>query len=163
MNRSAFVLLGLLLAASAQAQTVYKYQMPDGRVTYSDKRVPGAKLVEELEPPPAPTGAAAEEARRRAAREAAAVRAAAAKQEVGNKRSLDQAWIDLRHWNQKLEEARVALEAGREPREGERIGTAAGRARMNDAYWNRQRTNAAAVAEAEARAREAQETINQLR
>jgi hypothetical protein len=34
---------------------------------------------------------------------------------------------------------------------------------MNDAYWARQQRNTAAVAEAEARAKEAQDTINQLR
>jgi hypothetical protein len=162
MHRSTFVLLGLLLAAAtpAAAQAIYKYQLPNGRVVYSDKPVPGAKLQEELEAPPPPTDPVG--ARNRAAVDAAKAKAAD-KQEAGKKKTLDQAWADLKLWNQKLEAARAELEAGREPREGERTGTAGGRARMNDAYWARQQRNTAAVAEAEARAKEAQDTINQLR
>ena len=163
MNRPtyfAFVLLAAaVFAVPAGAQTIYKYLQPDGRVVYSDKPVPGAKLEEEIEPPPPADPANAErqgkdnEASRKELKRAADQRAS----------SFDQAWADLQLWTRRLEEARAALEAGREPLEGERTGTAGRKARMNDAYWLRQRENQAAVAEAEARVREAQDAVNALR
>jgi hypothetical protein len=62
-----------------------------------------------------------------------------------------------------LERGRQALEAGREPLEGERIGTYSGRARLNDAYWERQAANEYAVAEAEARLERARRALIELR
>ena len=163
MNRPCLVVIALLAAAvcvsPAGAQTIYKYLRPDGRVVYTDKPVPGAKLQEEIEPPPPadPANAARQEKDNAASRKdlgRAADRRAS---------SLDQAWADLQLWTRKLEEARAELDAGREPREGERTGTFGRKARMNDAYWQRQKDNAAAVAEAEARVREAQDAVNALR
>lgn len=153
------LLAAVVCASPAGAQTIYKYLRPDGRVVYSDKPVPGAKLQEEIEPPPPADPANAErqgkdnEASRKELKRAADRRAS----------SFDQAWADLQLWTRRLEEARAELEAGREPREGERTGTAGRKARMNDAYWLRQRENQAAVAEAEARVREAQDAVNALR
>jgi hypothetical protein len=146
-------------ATVADAQAIYKYVRPDGRVIYSDKPVPGAKLEEEIEPPPPadPANAARQEKENEASGRdfgRAADRRAS---------SLDQAWEDLKLWTRRLEEARANLEAGREPREGERTGTVSGKARMNDAYWQRQKDDAAAVAEAEARVRQAQDAVNALR
>jgi hypothetical protein len=160
MTRPILLMLGFLLAAPAQAQSIYKYVLPDGRVVYSDKPMQGVKPLEELEPPAPPSDP--EAARRRAAEDAAALERTA-KPATGQTVTLDEAWEQRQRWARRLEEAQQALEAGREPREGERIGTAGGRARMNDAYWERQRRNEAAVAEAEARARRAQDDINRLR
>jgi hypothetical protein len=153
MVRSITLLLALGFATFAHAQAIYKYVMPDGRVVYSDKPVPGARLEEELEPPPPPVAAPP--------RRAAPVPRSTQIDE--RSKALDQAWEDLKFWTRKLEEGRAALEAGREPREGERTGTVSGRARMNDVYWERQRDNVEAVREAEARAKEAQDSINRLR
>jgi hypothetical protein len=50
-----------------------------------------------------------------------------------------------------------------EPREGERIGTYGGRARLNEAYWARQDYNQAAVANAQARLNRAVQERNALR
>jgi hypothetical protein len=149
----------LAALSAAHAQSIYKYAHPDGRVVYSDKPVPGARLVEELEPPPRPDPAAAEAARAVRGKDAEALEKAADKRA----KSLDQAWEDLKRWTGRLEQARANLEAGREPREGERTGTYGGRSRMNAAYWERQAANEAAVREVEARVRRAQEAINALR
>jgi hypothetical protein len=62
-----------------------------------------------------------------------------------------------------LERARAALESGREPLEGERIGTYAGRARLNDAYWDRQAENEQAVADAQTRLDRARNALIQIR
>jgi hypothetical protein len=150
---------GLGAWSPAQSQSIYKYVHPDGRVVYSDKPVPGARLEEELLPPPPPDPAAAEAARARGGKDAAALEKAADKRA----QSLDEAWEDLRRWTARLERARADLEAGREPREGERLGTVSGRSRLSGAYWSRQQANQAAVREAEARVRRAQDAINALR
>ena len=50
-----------------------------------------------------------------------------------------------------------------EPLEGERIGTYAGRARLNDSYWARQDYNQLAVARAQARLDRAVQERNALR
>jgi hypothetical protein len=163
MNGSMLAATALLAALAWQspagAQSIYKYVRPDGRVIYSDKPVPGAKLVEEFEPPPPPDPANAERQRKEAEAGSQSLGRSADKRA----RSLDQAWADLKLWTRRLEEAKANLEAGREPREGERLGTAGGRARMSDAYWQRQQANEAAVATAESRVRQAQDDINALR
>ena len=150
---------GLAWLLPAGAQSIYKYAYPDGRVIYSSKPVPGAKLLEELEPPPPPDPANAARQKKDNA---------ASTQDLGQAadqraKSLDQAWDDLGRWTRRLEEAKAKLEAGREPREGERTGTAGGKARMNDGYWRRQDENERAVEEAEARVQQAQDAINALR
>jgi len=50
-------IVALLLAtgtAGAQAQTIYKYQRPDGEIVYSDSPVKGAKPIGQIDPEPAP-------------------------------------------------------------------------------------------------------------
>ncbi|HET9349950.1 MAG TPA: DUF4124 domain-containing protein [Burkholderiales bacterium] len=163
MNGSILALIALLAVAAwpaqAGAQSIYKYAYPDGRVVYANKPVPGAKLLEEIEPPPPPNPANAA----RQKKDNAASRNDLGQAADRRAQSLDQAWEDLKHWTRRLEEAKSSLEAGREPREGERTGTAGGKARMNDGYWRRQSQNELAVEEAEARVRQAQDAINALR
>jgi hypothetical protein len=128
------VLFTLLLAGAsvAAAQTLYKSTMPDGKVTYGEKPVPGAKKVETLEAPPAKTGVTL-------------VRP----EEKRNERALPPAaqQPELPQARQNLQKAQAALEAGKEPLAGERIGTAGGNSRLTDAYFERQK-NLAAAAEA---------------
>ncbi|MFY9314505.1 MAG: DUF4124 domain-containing protein [Burkholderiales bacterium] len=163
MDRPTLAVIALLAALTlplpAGAQAIYKYVRPDGRVIYSDKPVPGAKLVEEFEPPPPPDPANA--ARQKKDTEAGSQGLGRAADQRA--KSLDQAWADLKLWTRRLEEAKANLEAGREPHEGERLGTAGRKARMSDAYWQRQQGNEAAVAEAEARVKQAQDNVNALR
>ena len=163
MNQSTLTAIaisaGLAWLPPAGAQSIYKYVRPDGRVIYSDKPVPGAKLEEEIGPPPPadPANAA------RQKKEAEAGSQSLGRSADMRAKSLDQAWEDLKLWTRRLEEAKANLEAGREPREGERIGTARGKARMSNAYWERQRSNEAAVKVAEARVKKAQDDVNALR
>ena len=46
------VLAVALLPPLAAAQVSYKSTMPDGKVIYGDKPVPGAAKVDKLKPPP---------------------------------------------------------------------------------------------------------------
>jgi len=152
--------LAVALAAPASAQSIYKFVRPDGRVVYSDRPVPGARLEEELERAPQPDPAAAAAARARQEERAKAVRESTA----ARSKSLEQANSDLREWSRRLDEARARLEAGREPLPGERTGVVfQGKSRLNEAYWARQDENEAAVAEAEARVAEARSTLQSLR
>lgn len=126
------MLFTLLLAGAsvAAAQTLYKSTMPDGKVTYGEKPVPGAKKVETIEAPPAKTGVTL-------------VRP----EEKRNERTAPGAaqQSELPQARQNLQKAQAALEAGKEPVEGERIGTAGGSSRLTDAYFERQKSLAAAA------------------
>lgn len=136
-----------LLAAPALAQKLQKYQTPDGKIVYSDRPVPGARLVDEIVPPPPPDPKAVE-----AARAAARKEGERADKAVGQR--LDKqaaAQSDAESAAAALEQAKKRLEAGREPLPGERLGTAGGQSRLTDEYFARQRANEAAVAEAQAR------------
>lgn len=124
--------LSCLLAAAlcpqwSAAQVNYKSTMPDGKVIYGDKPAPGAVKVDEVKPPPskgftAPSAKEGEVLRQlerdRAARDSAGDRVRAAELAVTK--------------------AEAARDAGREPLEGEHIGTAGGGQRLTDAYWARQ-------------------------
>jgi Domain of unknown function (DUF4124) len=154
--RAAAVLLAGLFAAAATAQNAYRFVMPDGRVVYSDQPVPGARLDGTIVTPPAPSSPVPvttltprEEALARDADE--------------RLRRLNELTEQIQAASRDLAAANAALQAGLEPREGERIGTYAGRARLNDAYWARQETNQRAVAIAQARLDRAVQERNGLR
>ncbi|MDB5864901.1 MAG: hypothetical protein JWO70_2707 [Betaproteobacteria bacterium] len=126
------MLFTLLLAGAsvAAAQTLYKSTMPDGKVSYGEKPVPGAKKVETIEAPPAKTGVTL--VRPEEKRNERALPAAAQQSELPQAR-------------QNLQKAQAALEAGKEPLPGERTGTAGGSSRLTDAYFERQKGLAAAA------------------
>jgi hypothetical protein len=151
------VLLAGLFAATAAAQTAYRFVTPDGRVIYSDMPVPGARLEATIAPPapvsPAPaagfTPSPAQEALLRSAEERA--------------RRLNELTVEIQNTERDLQAATARLEAEKEPLEGERIGTFAGRSRLSDAYWARQDANQYAVAVAQARLNRAVQERNALR
>lgn len=153
----AVALLAALLAATASAQTAFRYVTPEGRVIYSDQPVPGARLEATIAPPapvsPAPAGAP-----RLSESEEALLRDSDRRFRRLNELT-DQIQIASRDFGA----ANAALQAGVEPLEGERIGTYAGRARLNDAYWGRQEANQRAVAETQARLDRAVQERNGLR
>jgi hypothetical protein len=125
----AFAALGA--AACAQAQVVYKSTMPDGKVIYTEKPVPGAARVDTIEPPPAKTGMSSLTPEEKARADEFAKKRAAAAAPQGN---------DLDDARRQLKQAEAAREAGREPLPGERIGTASGASRLTEAYQLRQKT-----------------------
>jgi hypothetical protein len=136
MTRPTIFLLALALAApAAHAQAVFRSVMPDGKVVYGDKPAPGAKESRRVDvstpniaTPPQP-GAVSVPTPQQQAADAADARVKAAQQE--------------------LQAAKVALEAGSEPREGEHIGIAGGGTRLTDAYFQRIKSLEAAVAAAQ--------------
>jgi len=127
-----------LAATAAQAQAVFRSVMPDGSIVYGDKPAPGAKEAREVNlpppnianPPPAPPKQSAP---------AAAPRQPAA----------DSANDQVRSAELDLQKAKAALEAGREPQPGERIGRAGGGTRLTDAYFERIKSLESSVAAAQ--------------
>lgn len=147
INAFALIALAFGVAATAvDAQTMQRYLTPDGKTVYSDRPVPGARLVNEVAPPPPvdPKAAAAAQTRAKedAERASASTSKRAASAPAGQKQE-DAAAAVAR--------AKEQLEKGKEPLPGERTGTAGGGSRLNETYWARQRANEQAVKDAEAR------------
>ena len=120
------LLVAALCPQLAAAQLNYKSTMPDGKVIYGDKPVPGAVKVDQLKAPTTKgiTGPSAKESavlsdleKSRAARDARESKVRAAEDAVSK--------------------AEAALAAGKEPRAGERIGTASGGSRLTEGYLER--------------------------
>lgn len=129
-------------AGGAAAQTLYKSTMPDGKIVYSEKPVPGAKRVDAIEAPPAKTGTTTVTPEEKA--RASGLPRVAPQQAGGELASARQA----------LEKAEAARKAGEEPLPGERIGTAGGASRLTDAYFERQKGLESAVEAAKKRVQE---------
>jgi hypothetical protein len=149
-------LVAALAAGPAAAQDAFRFVLPDGRVVYSDQPVPGARLEATIVTPPAPSSpqpAATLTPRQEALAKAADERL----------RRLTELTAEIQNAERDLAAANAALQAGIEPREGERIGTYAGRARLNESYWARQDYNQMAVANAQARLNRAVQERNALR
>jgi len=149
MRIPAFALVpvfALALAASAAAQTVYRYVTPDGRTVFSDQPVPGAKLQGTVTPPVAPPsgpGGATERPR---------IPPAPADSQGDNRaQRLRAATQEVDAATQALAQAKAQLASGKEPLPGERTGTAGGGSRLNEAYWERQKANEQGVANAQSR------------
>jgi hypothetical protein len=128
--RSLVLVAALLpaLAAAAASPPLYKSTMPDGKVIYSEKPVPGAKRVDTVEPPPARTGTTT-------VTPGEQQRAAAKPRETAPQQS-----SPLEDARSQLKQAEAARESGKEPLPGERQGTAGGTSRLTDAYHARQKS-----------------------
>jgi hypothetical protein len=139
--RSLALLAALLPAiAAAAAQPLYKSTMPDGKVVYSEKPVPGAKRVDTVEPPPAKTGTTTVTPGEQA-------RAAKPPETAPQQSALEDA-------RKQLKQAEAARESGKEPLAGERQGTAGGTSRLTEAYFARQKSLDLAVEAARVRLKE---------
>ena len=138
------VALSAGIGGTVQAQALQKYITPDGKTIYSDKPVPGAKLVGEVKPPPPVEPAARAAAEKAARQDAQDVKAVddRLKGEDAQRARIAAAEADLA-------KAQRALKEGVEPLPGERIGTAGGASRLNDKYRERQKANQDAVAKAQ--------------
>jgi Domain of unknown function (DUF4124) len=133
-------------ALPAAGQTMQKYVTPDGKTVYSDRPIPGARLVDQIAPPPPVDPKAAAAAQARAKENAERANASSTKRaEAGNTAQTQEDAAAA------LARAKEQLEKGKEPLPGERLGTAGGGSRLTDAYWARQRANEQAVKNAEAR------------
>ena len=145
MRHDLAALLLAVCAASAGAQTIYKSNMPDGKVIYGEKPVPGARKVETIETPPAKTGVTAATPQEQA-------RAAELRQRQATRSEPGTQGEDARI---ALKNAEAAREAGREPLPDERQGLAGGGSRLTEAYFARQKSLEAAVEAARQRLEEA--------
>ena len=154
----AFILVLALAPRLAAADTVYKYQRPDGSTLYSDVPLRGAKLIGRFQLIPVPPAAKAGPAR--SARGAAEDPDELARQRV---QDLDAADAAIKAAEQSLKEALEHQQAGVEPLAGERLGNVGGRSRLTPDYFERQRALAAEVDAARARLDEAFRQRNQLR
>jgi len=154
-------LVALVLAlapAVAAAETVYKYQRPDGSTVYSDVPLRGAKLIGRFQLVPAPPPLKTEPAG--PGRGAATDPNEIARQRV---QDLDAADAAIKAAEQSLQEALERQQAGVEPQPGERLGNVGGRSRLTPDYFERQRALAAEVDAARARLDEAYRMRNQFR
>ena len=129
------VLAAMLNPQLAAAQVSYKSTMPDGKVIYGDKPVPGAAKVETRNLNTSKAGVVPP-----SDREKAVVQQLEADR---NTRQLDEDRV--RKAEIAVHEAEVALEMGKEPQPNERLGTAGGGSRLTDGYWTRQKNLEAAV------------------
>ena len=149
-------LVACLAAAGTPAQDAYRYVTPEGRVIYSDQPVPGARLEATIVTPPAPSSP-------QPGTTLTPRQEALAKSADERIRRMNELTVEIQSAERDLAAANATLQAGIEPREGERIGTYAGRARLNDAYWARQDYNQQAVANAQARLNRAVQERNAIR
>lgn len=139
---SSLVLVLLLAASGASAQTMYKSTMPDGKVVYGEKPEPGALRVETVTAPPPKSGiTVVTPVEKKQVDQRIRQRSAV---ENSKQRQLDDA-------RRQLQQAEAALEAGKEPLPGERLGIAGKGSRLTDAYWDRQKKLEQAVQSARAR------------
>ena len=129
-------ILVILLAAAipAAAETVYKYQRPDGKVVYSDSPVEGARLIGQFDLVPAPVSPKA------ASRPDATGGLAEQREAV-----LDIADARIKAADRALIAAEERQQQAMEPLPGERRGNVDGRTRLTQDYFARQREAAAAV------------------
>jgi hypothetical protein len=127
-----------LVSCLASAQTLYKSTMPDGKVIYGDKPVPGAVKVEAPNVTPASKGIAPPTAQE----------TQALKRLEADRARRDSTESSVRAAEKALSDAEAALAAGKEPREGERVGTAKGGSRLSEAYFERQKVLEAVVEQA---------------
>lgn len=153
------VALALAIAStSAAAETVYKYERPDGKVVYSDSPVPGAKLIGQFELVPAPAPAQSrrgEPPPRPAATGDATDRRALA---------LDAADARIKAADQALKDTQERQRQALEPLPGERLGNVGGgTSRLTEEYFARQRSVAAEVEAARIELEEAYRARNEAR
>jgi hypothetical protein len=138
----------LLFAGYAVAESVYKSTMPDGKVRYGPEPEPDATKVEKLTPNTQDSG----------------VHLSTPEQ----KRQLDQRQSqqldDIARHRAELDQLKAALkqaeaerDAAREVHDGDTTGNAKGGARLNEDYWERQKTLEAAVKDARKRLEDAQQ------
>jgi uncharacterized protein DUF4124 len=153
-------LVALALAsamASAAAETVYKYQRPDGKVIYSDSPVQGAKLIGQFELVPAPVQTQPERG------EPPRQPAAASQGADSRGAALDAADARVKAADLALKDAQERQQQSVEPLPGERLGNVGGRSRLTPEYFARQRAAAAEVEAARLELDQAYRARNEVR
>jgi hypothetical protein len=166
----------LAIAPAIVAATIYKVQMPDGTILFTDAPPANGKILEERESKSTPRPPA------RAATPSAASAGASDKPAIpvlpspaprsGSgpglppgmaPQNLDAANAEVTSAERELSVVRRKLEVGREPLPGERLGTAKGGSRLSPEYEARIAGLEREVAAAEERVKRAYEARNALK
>ena len=117
--------------AQTAAQTVYKYQRPDGSLVYSDEPIKGARLLERFRLARAPAQASRAEPARTAEPRSEA-------QPPDRALRLDGADAEVQAAQKAVDDARGRLQQGVEPLPGERAGNVGGKTtRLTEDYFAR--------------------------
>jgi hypothetical protein len=165
-----------LLASAA----IYKVEMPDGTILFTDTPPAGAKILEERQtkstPRPAPpkggAGASAGTGSGSSAVPPPPVRVLPSPGADGIPpgstvrripRNIEEAQAEIADAERELAVLRRKLEIGREPQPGERLGTAKGGSRLSPEYEARVSSLEREVSLAEDRVKRAYETRNSLK
>jgi Domain of unknown function (DUF4124) len=149
-----------LVCTSAAAEVVYKLGDRQGHIIYSDRVIPGTKVMGKLKvPPPPDPGLVAAAQAAQAERVQYADRYA--EQQI---KAMNAADARIRQAQQRLAAATRSMEAGTEPLPGERIGTVrVGFSQFSEAYWIRLTGLEREVAQATKALEEAYSERNALR
>ena len=166
----------LALAPALAVATIYKVQMPDGTILFTDSPPASGKILEEREskssrpapkPVPAPAGASAGASDKPAI---PVLPSPAPRTGSGPglppgmaPQNLEAANAEVTAAERELAVARRKLEVGREPMPGERLGTANGGSRLSPEYECRVAGLEREVGAAEERVKRAYEARNSLR
>jgi hypothetical protein len=151
----------IAVADPAVAATIYKVQMPDGSILFTDTPPQGAKILEEREAsrsqPPAVRAPTA------APRPLPGMSSEPTPASAPTARPIDAAIQEIEAAERALQVARRRLELGREPLPGERLGLAGGGSRLSPEYEARIAGLEKEVADAEARLQRAHQARNAAR
>jgi len=132
MKKQSWMLAGaavaVLMAGAAQADTIYKYRGSDGEIVYSNSRPKGVEILGEMD-----SKALSSDQQTVYSSRAAAPRSMGSQADARLQR-LAEADAGVLRAQQNLRAAQAALQNGREPLPGERIGTANGYSRLNESY-----------------------------
>jgi hypothetical protein len=160
LGAAAFVVL-IAMAAPAVAATIYKVEMPDGSILFTDTPPQGAKILEERDAsrsqPPAVRAPTA------TPRPLPGMSSEPASANAPKARPIDAAIQEIESAERALQVAKRRLELGREPLPGERLGLAGGGSRLSPEYEARVAGLEKEVADAEARLKRAYEARNAAR
>jgi len=148
--------------------TVYRQQMPDGRIVYSDKALKGGKVDHTITVAPPIKGNlwTTESVLNPAApqqTESLKINKVDVIPPLGKSKSVDEATSDVIRAEMLWEDARKRQEKGVEPLPGERTGNKDDSSRLNDTYYARQQRLAQDVIDAKAALKKATEVRDALR
>jgi hypothetical protein len=159
------VLTVFLVAAPliALGATIYKVELPDGSILFTDSPPPGAKVLEERATKSTPRPTAPRSVAGQAPTPATGIPPGSTVVPLKGPATMDAAMAEISAAERELAVARRKLELGREPLPGERLGLKGGGSRLSPEYEARVGDLEKEVSAAEARLRRAHEARNTLR
>ncbi len=167
MHRWVLAALCAALPCLAAAQTIYKVQMPDGSVMFTDTLPPEAKILEQRAGKSPPRPAASSPATPATPTTQVPPQGigfdGSAVQPARKSSALETAMAEVNDAERALQAAKKKLELGREPLAGERLGLKGGGSRLSPEYEARVEGLERDVANAELRLQRAYEARNAAR